>query len=93
VPVVAGCLFVLGGGKRVRRRVCPGRTVVDPDFVQDERVAAPVCPSLKEKDVLQILRLESVNGCSMKFSERNPVLNPLPCGQNRRRIYPRGMAE
>src|ERR1700674_596711 len=81
VPVVPGCLHVLGSRKRVRRRFVLGRPVVDPNFVEDERVSNAVCPSLKENNVLQVLRLKSVNGCGSELGKRNPDLNPTSSGQ------------
>src|SRR5438046_3200328 len=87
VPVIAGCLNVLGSGKRVRRRFVLSGAVVHADFIEDERVSNAVCPSLKEDNVLQVLRLKSVNGCSSELGKRNPDLNPTSSG-SRRRISP-----
>src|SRR5260370_42325476 len=69
VPVVAGCLYVLGSRKRPRRRFVLGRTVVDADFVEEEGMPQAVCAPLKENDVLQVLRLEGVKGCRTKCTE------------------------
>src|SRR6266478_7803907 len=78
VPVVPGGLHVLGSRKRIRRRFVFGRAFVDPDFIENERVSHAVWLALQENDVLQVLRLERINGCGAKFRERNADLNPAP---------------
>jgi len=61
-----------------RERALPGCIVVNPDFVEDERVTHTIRSSLKKNDVLQVLLPEPINGPGMKLGERNPYLHPAP---------------